>query len=99
MEQTKFANFHCSAPIITVSVFCSFQVKFNSGSLYGEHFEKQIFKQGFEMCLDLRKKVWILCDQNLDPGGGQLMRSNPDYSRLKGWCHEGPRMEAQGFDN
>ena len=52
-------------------------------------------KQDFEMCIlkfgSGATKVCIL--------GGQLMRSNPDYSGLKGWYHEESRMEVQGFDN
>ena len=67
MKQTKFANFHCSVPIITVSVICSFQVEFV------EVLRNSFLNQDFEMCIlkfgSQKTKVWILCDQSLDPGG------------------------------
>ena len=77
MKQTKFANFNCSVPIITVSDICSFQVEFFFQDLYMEsileHFRNSFFNQDFKMDL-VRPKFgsWW----------GQLMRRNPYYSGL-----------------
>ena len=52
MKQTKFANFHCSVPIITVSVICSFQVEFFFQDLNMENILRNSFlNQDFEMCI------------------------------------------------
>ena len=78
--------------------------KFLSGSLYGDHFEEQFFEPGF---WDVYLKVWMpdnkilepeLCDKSLDPGGVQVMRSNPDYSGLKGCYQEGSWIVAQDLE-
>ena len=103
MKQTKFANFHCSVPIITVSVVSSFQVEFFFQDLNMENILRNSFSnQDFEMCI----LKFGSQNKSLDPvrpkfgtWGGRLMRSNSDYSGLKGCYHEGPRMKAQGFDN
>ena len=53
MKQTKFANFNCSVPIITVSDICSFQVECFFQDLYMEsileHFRNSFFNQDFKM--------------------------------------------------
>ena len=74
MELTKFGNFHCSVPIITVSVICSFQGELCFQDLYMENILRNSFSnQDFEMCIlkfgSQKTKVWILYDQSLDAGG------------------------------
>ena len=86
MKQTKFANFHCSVPIITVSVDSSFQVEFFFQDLNMENMLRNSFSnQAFELYI----LKFGSQNKSLDPlrpkfgtWGGLLMMSNPDYSGL-----------------
>ena len=71
-------------------------------SIFENILRNSFSNQDFEMCI----LKFGSQNKSLDPvrpkfgtWGGRLMRSNSDYSGLKGCYHEGPRMKAQGFDN